>query len=170
MGPCASPCPSGAQDAATCGQSSAPSDHRQTGLRLVDRETMPEDLNPLGHQHLASCARFCGIVPRPRNRASDQARDHLVRRARTWVSGACRQWLHCIWRRRGDGLAAGAVIAVTKNVLGRALMPAPRAEAAYCTASPCKARSRPSRSVSSLTRSPTKILTTVRITKLAMAQ
>src|SRR6266436_944370 len=39
----------------------------------------------------------------------------------------------------------------------------------YCTASPCNARSRPSRSVSSVTRRPTNILTTRRMIKLATA-
>ena len=39
----------------------------------------------------------------------------------------------------------------------------------YCIASPCNARSRPSRSVFSVTRRPTNILTTVRMIKLATA-
>jgi hypothetical protein len=106
---------------------------------------------------------FATLFPMAKHRVPDRATDHLVRRSRsssTSLRSSTRQGLGA-WI--ASTLFQTALFTANTGARGRCL------DIDYCTISPCSARSRPSRSMSCVTRRPTTFLTTKRMIKLATA-
>src|SRR5713226_467217 len=120
--------------------------------------------------HRRALQHFCDTAPDGEASGTARATDHLVRRYRSScyllaLKHPSRPWCLDCFRPIPHGFSHRA------HRRSRTLSCAPGRylDVDYCTASPCNARSRPSRSVSCVTRRPTNILTTRRMIKLATA-
>ena len=106
---------------------------------------------------------FATPFPMTKHREPNRATDHLLRRSRSSchllaLKHPSRPWCLDCFHPIPDRL-----FTANTGARGRCL------DIDYCTISPCSARSRPSRSMSCVTRRPTTFLTTKRMIKLATA-